>query len=132
VKSLDTNIILRLLLQDVPEQLDKVVALIDSSKPKSLSVADAVFFECAWILSGNMYNFECTLIGKLLIQVTDIPQINCNRAMLLNAVPLYVANRQISLMDACLAVYAELNGAAPLLTFDKKLVSALPKTTTIL
>jgi predicted nucleic-acid-binding protein len=116
----------------VPEQLEKVVDLIDSSKPNSLSVTDAVFFECAWILAGKMYNIDRTLIGKLLIQVTDIPQVYCNRAMLEKAVPLYVANTQISFIDACLTVYAELNGATPLLTFDKKLVSALPKTTAIL
>jgi predicted nucleic-acid-binding protein len=132
VKSLDTNITLRLLLQDVPEQLDKVVALIDSSKPNSLSVTDAVFFECAWILSGKMYNFDRTLIGKLLLQLADVPQINCNRAMLIKAVPLYVSSAQISFIDACLTVYAELNDATPLLTFDKKLVSTLPKTTAIL
>lgn len=132
MKSLDTNITLRLLLQDMPEQLDKIFALIDSSKPNSLLVADAVFFECVWIMSGKMYKFDRTLIGKLLIQVTDIPQINCNRAMLVKAVPLYVANTQISFIDACLSVYAELNGATPLLTFDKKLVSALPKAAAIL
>ena len=132
MKSLDTNIVLRLLLQDVPEQLDKVVTLIDSSKPNSLSVADVVFFECVWILSGKTYSFERTLIGKLLIQVADIPQINCNRAMLVKSVPLYVANTQISFIDACLTVYAELNVATPLLTFDKKLASALPKTVAIL
>lgn len=132
MKSLDTNITLRLLLQDVPEQLEKVVALIDNSKPNSLSVADAVFFECVWILSGKMYNLDRTLIGKLLIQVTDIPQINCNCAMLVKAVPFYVTNTQISFIDACLTVYAELNGATPLLTFDKELVSAFPKTTAIL
>jgi len=132
MKSLDTNIALRLLLQDVPQQLDKVVALIDGSKPNSLSVADAVFFECVWILSGKMYNFDRSLIGKLLIQIADIPQINCNRAMLIKAVPLYVNDPQISFIDACLTVYAELNGATPLLTFDKKLASALPKTTAIL
>jgi predicted nucleic-acid-binding protein len=132
VKNLDTNITLRLLLQDGPDQLEKVVALIDDSKPNSLSVADAVFFECVWILSGEMYNFDRTLIGKLLIQVAEIPQINCNRAMLVKAVPLYVANTQITFIDTCLTVYAELNGSTPLLTFDKKLVSALPKTTAIL
>ena len=90
MKSLDTNITLRLLLQDVPDQLRKVVDLIDNSKSRSLQIADAVFFECVWILSGKMYNFERELIGKLLLQIADIPQINCNRVMLEEAVPLYV------------------------------------------
>lgn len=132
MKSLDTNITLRLLLQDVPEQLTKIVALIDNSKTSSLAIADAVFFECVWILSGKQYKFERMLIGKLLLQVADIPQVNCNRVMLEKAVPLYVKYRNISFIDACLSVYAELNDAIPLLTFDKKLASALPKSVSVL
>lgn len=132
MKSLDTNITLRLLLQDVPNQFRKVVDLIDNSKSGSLQIADAVFFECVWILSGKTYNFERELIGKLLLQVADIPQINCNRVMLEEAVPLYVQHNNIAFIDACLAVYAEINSATPLLTFDKKLAAALPKTVSTL
>ncbi len=132
VSSIDTNIALRLMLHDVPDQVDKIITLIDESRPGSLTVADAVFFECVWILSGKMYSFERVLIGKLLLQVVDTPQISCNRAMLERAVPLYVKHPKISFIDACLVVYAELNGATPLLTFDKRLASALPKTTAIL
>ncbi|HUD07083.1 MAG TPA: PIN domain-containing protein [Candidatus Saccharimonadales bacterium] len=132
MRSLDTNITLRLLLQDVPDQLSKVVDLIDNSKSGSLQVADAVFFECVWILSGKMYNFERELIGKLLLQIADIPQINCNRVMLEKAVPLYVNHSSISFIDACLTVYAELNSAIPLFTFDRKLATTLPKTVAIL
>jgi predicted nucleic-acid-binding protein len=132
VKSLDTNITLRLLLHDVPEQHNRVLALIDNSKSGSLGIADAVFFECVWILSGKQYNFERELIGKLLLQVVGIPQVNCNRVMLEKAVPLYVKHKKISFVDVCLAVYAELNDAMPLLTFDKKLASALPKSVAIL
>jgi predicted nucleic acid-binding protein len=94
-------------------------------------VADAVFFECAWILGGEIYNFNRVLIGKLLLQISDIPQINCNRAMLERAVPLYVMHPNISFVDACLSAYAELNNATPLLTFDKKLANALPKSVRI-
>ncbi len=126
MKSLDTNIALRLLLQDVPGQFSKIVALIDASKPSSLAVADAVFFECAWALGGDMYKFDRELIGKLLLQLAYIPQINCNQIMLEKAVPLFVNNNQISFIDACLVIYAELNDAAPLLTFDQKLAKQLP------
>lgn len=132
MKSLDTNITLRLLLHDVPEQLNRVIVLIDKSKSGSLGIADAVFFECVWILSGKVYDFDRGLIGRLVLQVTDIPQINCNRTMLEKAVPLYVKHQKISFVDACLAAYAELNDALPLLTFDKKLATALPETVTIL
>jgi predicted nucleic-acid-binding protein len=128
LRSLDTNIALRLMLHDSPQQMDKIIALIDGSKSGSLAMADAVFIECVWILTAKMYGLDRELIGKLLLQVAGIPQINCNRAMLERAVPLYVNNPNISFVDACLAVYAELNDATPLLTFDKKLVRALPST----
>jgi predicted nucleic-acid-binding protein len=132
VKSLDTNIALRLLLRDVPEQLGRIEALIDNSKPGSLAIADVVFFECAWILAGKIYNFNRELIGKLLLQIADIPQVNCSRAMLEKAVPLYVSYTSISFIDTCLSVHAELNNAAPLLTFDKRLARVLPETTQLL
>jgi predicted nucleic-acid-binding protein len=127
MKSLDTNITLRLLLRDVPEQLDRVVTLIDSSKSNSLILEDAVLFECVWIMSGKAYKFDRQLIGKLLLGLTNIPQIICNKAMLEKAIPLYVSNEKISFVNACLTAYAELNDAIPLLTFDKKLAETAPK-----
>ena len=128
--SIDTNIVLRLLLRDAPDQLHKVNTLIDGAGQNSLAVADAVFLECVWILSGKMYGFDRELIAKLLLQVADMPQVNCNRAMLEKALPLYVKHTKISFIDACLSVYAELNNAQPLLTFDKKLALAMPQTVT--
>jgi len=130
MKSLDTNITLRLLLRDVPEQLDKVLNLIDSSKANSLMLEDAVLFECVWIMSGKMYRFDRQLVGKLLLGLTSIPQIICNKAMLEKAIPLYVSHKKISFVDACLTAYAELNNAVPLLTFDRKLAETAPKIVT--
>ncbi len=125
--SLDTNAVLRLMLRDVPEQADRVSTLISGAKQGSIMIADAVFFEAVWVMSSPVYGLERPLIGKLLLQVAQIPQINCNRELLVRAVPLYVKHEGISFVDACLAVYAELNEAAPLLTFDRRLVKALPK-----
>lgn len=132
MSSLDTNIVLRLLLQDVPDQLHKVMLLLDQAKPGSLMIADIVFFECVWVLSGNIYGFNRELIGRLVLQVADIPQISCNRVLLEKTVPLYVRFPNISFADACLVSLAELKGAAPLLTFDRKLASVLPNTATVL
>jgi len=130
MKSLDTNITLRLLLRDVPEQLDKVLNLIDSSKSNSLMLEDAVLFECVWIMSGKMYRFDRQLVGKLLLGLTSIPQIICNKAMLEKAIPLYVSHKKISFVDACLTAYAELNNAMPLITFDRNLAETAPKIVT--
>lgn len=126
MKSLDTNVLLRLLVNDIPEQAAKVEDLLASAKPNSFAVADAVFFECAWVLAGPLYGFNRDVIGSMLLHITQIDQINCNRALVQRAVPRYVGHKTISFIDACLATYAELNQATPLLTFDKNLAKALP------
>ena len=126
MKSLDTNIILRLILQDNKSHLNKIINLIDSSKTDSLNVADVVFFECVWVLAGEYYKFDRQLIGKAILEICNIPQISCNRNLLEQAVPIYVSASSISFVDVCLAVYSNLNNASPLLTFDKKLATAMP------
>ena len=127
MQSLDTNIVLRLLVGDVPEQAAKIEEMLAAAKPNSFAVADAVFFECAWVLSGPLYGFDRGMVGDMLLQVTRIGQINCNRTMLQRAIPRYVQNSTISFTDACLVTYVELNNAAPLLTFDKHLAKAIPE-----
>lgn len=129
--SLDTNLLLRLVLADVPGQRTKVESLFEQPSGK-YQVADMVFAEMVWILQGTTYSFSRQDITDKLRSVLAIPQINCNRPMLDKALDLYVNYPGISFIDACLSVYAELNDAVPLLTFDKKLASALPKTAAVL
>jgi predicted nucleic-acid-binding protein len=131
MRSLDTNALLRLVLADVPKQTAAVEALLDDASQK-FAVADMVFAEIVWVLQGGIYNYDRQRITANLQSIIGIRQINCNRAMLTRALPLYVSHEKISFVDACLTVYAELNDATPLLTFDKKLVSSLPKTAAIL
>jgi len=131
MRSLDTNALLRLVLADVPRQTAAVEALFDDASQK-FAVADMVFAEMVWVLQGGIYNYDRQRIATNLQTIIDIRQINCNRAMLTRALPLYVSHEKISFIDACLTIYAELNGATPLLTFDKKLVSSLPETASIL
>lgn len=127
VKSLDTNVVLRLLVGDVPEQAAKIEDMLAAAKPNSFAVADAVFFECAWVLSGPLYGFGRSMVGDMLLQVAGIGQVSCNRTMLRQAIPRYVQNKAISFMDSCLVTYAEINNATPLLTFDKHLAKAVPE-----
>lgn len=131
MKSLDTNTLLRLLLADVPKQTAAVEALLADTSQK-FAVADMVFTEIVWVLQGRTFGYDRNHITDNLQSIIAIKHVSCNRAMLERAIPLYVDHQNISFIDACLAVYAELNGATPLLTFDKKLALALPKTVSIL
>jgi predicted nucleic-acid-binding protein len=131
MKSLDTNALLRLVLADIPKQTAAVESLLVDTSQK-FAVADMVFAEMVWVLQGGVYGYDRQRVATNLQSILAIKHINCNRTMLEKAIPLYVSHPKISFIDTCLSVYAELNDATPLLTFDKKLVSALPKTTTIL
>lgn len=126
MRSLDTNVVLRLLVGDMPEQAVKIEHMLVAAKPNGFAIADVVFFECVWVLSGPLYGFNRAMVGEMLLQITKIDQINCNRNMIRQAVPRYVTNSKISFVDACLATYAELNNATPLLTLDKNLAKVLP------
>ena len=128
MRSLDTNVVLRLLLQDSPEQAARVAKLFAASKPNSLVVADAVFFEVAWVLAGPAYRLSREVVAAALQQIAAIPQVSCNRPLIERAVPLYRQHAQLSFIDICLAVHAELNGATPLLSFDRALARQLPAT----
>jgi predicted nucleic-acid-binding protein len=126
MQSLDTNIILRLLLTDVPEQTAVVRDLLAASSAASLVVADGVFFEVVWVLSGPGYNLSRETIGKALLKIADIAQIKCDRLLLAKAIPLYIKHPKLSFIDICLTIYAEFNDAAPLLTFDQQLDKQFP------
>lgn len=127
MKSLDTNTLLRLVLADIPDQTVKVEKLMADTSQKFF-VADLVFAEMVWVLQGDVYGYDRQRIAANLLSIMSITHVNCNRTMLEKAIPLYVKHQKISFIDACLAIYAELNDATPLLTFDKKLTLALPKT----
>ena len=127
--SLDTNLLLRLFLGDVPDQAEKIGNMLAAAKPNSFEVADAVLFECVWVMSGPMYGLDRRIIADIMMQLTRIPQIKCNRALIERVVPLYVRHPRLSFIDVCLVTCAEFSDALPLLTYDKKLAKALPKLT---
>jgi predicted nucleic-acid-binding protein len=119
--SLDTNVLLRLLLKDQPEQHQAVLALLDNSSG-SFEVADTAIIEVAFVLERN-YGFTRTAIAEDIGSLTMLPKLSCNRALFELALPLFVAHPGLSFEDCCLSVYAELQAATPLWTFDKKLAS---------
>ena len=124
--SLDTSVVLRLVLQDLPDRVQTIVELINNSSPGSLVVEDAAIYETVWILSGPPYRMPRNDVGRALLKIASINQIKCNRELLFKVLPVYIKHRKLSFLDICLTVYADLGKAAPLLTFDKALANTLP------
>lgn len=119
--SLDTNSILRLLLNDIPKQHTAVKKLI-SVNDGQFMVADIAIIELAFVLNKH-YDFSRDQVNEALLGLIQLKEINCNRRMIEKALFLYINHPALSFEDCCLSAYAELNNAEPLWTFDKKLAN---------
>lgn len=122
--SLDANVLLRLLLDDISEQHAAVEALFQKSKGQ-FAIADTAIIEVVFVL-GRHYGFSRTAISEAIEGLMLLPEINCNRTLFEKALPLFTKNPSLSFEDCCLVTYAELNDARPLWTFDRKLANQTP------
>jgi predicted nucleic-acid-binding protein len=120
--SLDANVVLRLLLNDIPEQRILAKNLLKSSN-NQFSVADAAFVEIVFVL-GMAYSLTKEQVKEAVDGVMSWPNISCNRRMISAAIKLFVEKSGISFEDCVLVARAELNDALPLYTFDVRLAKS--------
>lgn len=119
--SLDTNALLRLLLNDVAEQHHAVKTLLHETTGQ-LAVADTAIIELVFVLERH-YEFSRQQATEAIAGLMQLQKINCNRVLFEQALILYVDSPALSFEDCCLSSYAQLNQAEPLWTFDKKLAN---------
>lgn len=116
-ESLDTNIILRIALKDIPEQCEKVMDLFMRHNVV-YHVSDLAITEAVYVLQKD--NSRQNIVD-MLMQVLDLPNLKYNQMLLERVFPMYLACPKLSFNDCCLAGYAVLNEAEPLWTFDQAL-----------
>lgn len=121
-ESLDTNLILRLALQDIPEQCLRVQELL-MRQNVVYNIADLVVTEAVYVLQKDKTRRE--VVGMLQF-ILSLPRIRANFNLFERVFPMYLEYPKLSFNDCCLAVYAELNGAEPLWTLDRKLAHQVP------
>lgn len=122
--SLDTNVILRFLLNDDKQQLKEAEKLIIS--PKSFRVSLLSIAEAVFVMEGK--GFDRTVIKENLEALCSVANLHILRLVVLSAALLYSQRPALSFVDACLAFEAEVESAEPLWTFDKKLAKQAPHT----
>ena len=111
---LDTNCLLRYLLEDNPEQCETVSALVEEGATTGLEFLS----ECVYVLSGKVYGFTRDQVSDALTALLD--DIDCeHRETALEALRLYRANG-LDFPDCILAARSKVEGV-PVLTFDRKL-----------
>lgn len=120
--SLDTNVLLRWLLVDIKEQAELAGRLISSTR--TFDISDMAISEVVFVLERVVGASRKTIADNV-FRILGQENFNCSRVLLKPATQLYLQHPGLSFVDCCLAVYAELNDAVPLYTFDKKLATQL-------
>lgn len=117
--SLDTNAILRLILNDVHEQATAVAALVNDPQ-RVYMVDDLAIVEVEYALRTH-YGMSREQIQETIGHFIAHPSIYANETVLRRAFEMYTRRPQLSFTDCCLAAHAEIDDAKPLWTFDQKL-----------
>lgn len=118
-ESLDTNIILRMIVKDMPEQGLKIQDML-MRQGVAYEVADLAVTEVVYVLQTFYHWTRAGIVDALATTLEDFP-INYNRNLFERVFPMYLQYPKLSFNDCCLAAYAALNGTEPLWTFDKAL-----------
>jgi len=115
--TLDTNVLLRFLLADVPAQSAKARRLIE--RPKNWHVSLLSIAEVVFVLEGK--GFTRTEIKQNIAVLSSYTNLYIARAIVHPALELYTTHPALSFIDACLVYEAAAQHAEPLWTFDQKL-----------
>ena len=119
--SIDTNILLRFVLQDVPQQHQAVVQLLKRAD-SPLLLSDVAIVETAFVLE-RYYGLDRKSVIEALEVAMEQIELDCNQALIENALFMYGSHPSLSIADCYLASKAMLDGREPLWTFDKKLAN---------
>ncbi len=116
---LDTNLIIRFLVNDDPEKVNRVERLL-TDKNNTNILLDTVVAEIIWVLS-SYYSLNKSEVIEKIGALIHLDTIDCNAVLLNKALSIWEENN-ISYIDSYLVAVAKL-GNIPLFSYDDKLKS---------
>lgn len=125
IERIDTNILIRLITRDIPEQYERARRLL-ADQDKLYVFEDAAMMELVYTLSTSVYNYPRPKIVAKIKAILDIPNLSCNKSIIESALDVYVSHPKLSFVDCYLAIVAETTQELPLWTFDRKLAAQCP------
>lgn len=117
--TLDTNILLRAILNDVPEKREKVVVLLANPR-KRFEVADVAISEAVYVLT-RLYGCRREVVVKKLTYFLGLDNIIYNAELFELVFSMWLKRPKLAFNDCYLVMCARVNQAVPLYTFDYKL-----------
>ncbi len=116
---LDTNLIIRFLVNDNPQKVSRVEKLLKNKKNINI-LLDTVVAEIIWVLS-SYYSLKKIEVTEKIRALIHVDTIKCNAVLINRALTLWEENN-ISYIDAYLASVSEL-GNITLYSYDRKFKS---------
>lgn len=113
---IDTNLIIRFLVNDDPKKVTKVEKLLKDKNNKNI-LPDTVIAEIIWVLS-SYYSLNKKEASEKIRALIHVDTIECNAFLINRALTLWEENN-ISYIDAYLAAVVEL-GNITLYSYDSK------------
>lgn len=115
-KLLDTNLVIRFLLKDIPNQAEAVRKILASDE-EELVLTDVALAEIVWVLT-SYYQLPKTDVVDKLLDLLTLDTIHANKQVLYKALFLY-KSLNIDFIDAYLAAFAEDGGIESIYSYDK-------------
>ncbi len=116
---IDTNLIIRFLVNDDPQKVSKVEKLLKDKNNTNI-ILDTVVAEIIWVLS-SYYDLNKSDVVEKVRALIHVETIECNAFLISRALTIWEENN-ISYIDAYLAAVAQL-GEITLYSYDKKFSS---------
>ncbi|KXK01558.1 MAG: tRNA(fMet)-specific endonuclease VapC [Acidobacteria bacterium OLB17] len=115
--SLDSNVVLRLILNDVPEQSARAAAFVDKT---SCYVTDVVVAECVFVLE-KVYGLDRDRISELMSILFKLETVALSEDVMKRTFDLYRASRPLSFVD-CYSVAEAMLNDLKVVSFDRALL----------
>ncbi len=114
---IDTNLIIRFLVNDNPQKVSRVEKLLKNKKNINI-LLDTIVAEIIWVLS-SYYSLNKTEVAEKIRALIHVDTIKCNAFLINRAIALWEENN-ISYIDSYIAAVSEL-GNITLYSYDQKL-----------
>ncbi|PIS23080.1 hypothetical protein COT49_02005 [candidate division WWE3 bacterium CG08_land_8_20_14_0_20_40_13] len=121
----DTNVILRFLLNDNPNQAQEAEDLFEKAENNQLEIPDIIIAELIFVLL-SVYKLSRRDIVEKIRAVVEHPKFMVNKKIINFALDEFLS-KNISFVDGYLVALAKTRRGIDLFTFDKKLMNVLKK-----
>lgn len=121
---IDSNVIIRLITNDVPQLTQQAINMLEKADPQELAILDAVITEVCFVLEFNPnYHLPRSTIYDGLYAIFDTTGAK-RESHTDKALDLYIKHPELDYVDCLLYALAD-GKQAGLLTFDKLLIKEL-------